>query len=337
AYLEAKTKEKLYIVAGSEFGQLEGHVLVFNKALYGLRTSGARWHEKMADTLRNLGWQPTYADPDVWMKDCTTHYEYVCVYVDDILVIGKDPSELISQLRQHFKLKDVGPPSAFLGGNFERRNLPEKVMTWGSKTYVNKILNSYKDQHGELPMKSVHTPLETGDHPELDTSAELDIKGIQLYQSLIGMLQWAVTLGRIDIFFAVMTMSRFRVAPRVGHLDRIRRIFAYLKTYNNTSIKFRVDIPNYDGYPLAEEYDWTYVYGDVNEELPENMPRPKGKMVRTSSYVDANLQHDLITGRSASGVLHFVNKTPIDWYCKRQNTVETATYGTEFVAARIAT
>ena len=56
-----------------------------------------------------------------------------------------------------------------------------------------------------------------------------------------------------------------------------------------------------------------------------------------TTYVNANLYHDLISGRSVTGILHFVNGTPIDWYSKRQATVETATYGSEFVAARIAT
>ena len=56
-----------------------------------------------------------------------------------------------------------------------------------------------------------------------------------------------------------------------------------------------------------------------------------------TSFVDANLMHDVITGRSVTGVLHFLNKTPIDWYTKKQSTVETATYGSEFVAARTAT
>ena len=53
--------------------------------------------------------------------------------------------------------------------------------------------------------------------------------------------------------------------------------------------------------------------------------------------MDANLYHDLITGCSDTGILHLINQTPIDWFTKRQATVETATYGSEFVAARIAT
>ena len=62
-----------------------------------------------------------------------------------------------------------------------------------------------------------------------------------------------------------------------------------------------------------------------------------GKPVTLTTYVDANLYHDLLTGRSVSGIIHLINKTPFDWYSKKQATVETATYGSEFTAARIAT
>ena len=57
AYLEAHTKEKGYIIAGKGFGKLEGHTLVINKALYGLKSSGLRWHEKFSDTLRDMGFK----------------------------------------------------------------------------------------------------------------------------------------------------------------------------------------------------------------------------------------------------------------------------------------
>jgi hypothetical protein len=64
------------------------------------------------------------------------------------------------------------------------------------------------------------------------------------------------------------------------------------------------------------------------------MPPPKGKSVRTSHYQDANLYHDLVTGRAMSGILHLVNQTPVASFCKKQQTVETATYGSEFMVAR---
>eukprot|EP00977_Amphora_coffeiformis_P024732 scaffold16751_cov107-Amphora_coffeaeformis.AAC.1 len=79
------------------------------------------------------------------------------------------------------------------------------------------------------------------------------------------------------------------------------------------------------------------VYGTPSEEVDSKAPTPKGRMVCTTSFVDANLMHDVITGRSCTGILEFLNQTPIDWFSKRQNQVETATYGSEFMAARQAT
>ena len=179
--------------------------------------------------------------------------------------------------------------------------------------------------------------LEKGDHPEIDDSPELEEDGIKKYQSMIGALQWTVSLGRFDILSAVMTMSRFRSAPRIGHLDRIKRIYGYLKKFKHGAIRFRTGAPDYKDL-VSNDHDWMYsVYGNVRELVPKDAPEPLGKSVTTTTYVDANLYHCLITGRAATGILHLVNGTPIDWYSKRQATVETATYGSEFVAARIAT
>jgi hypothetical protein len=65
-------------------------------------------------------------------------------------------------------------------------------------------------------------------------------------------------------------------------------------------------------------------------------PKPLWKAVTTIMYTDANLYHDMFTGRSVTGILHLCNQTLIDWYAKRQATVETATFRSDFTAARIA-
>ena len=67
------------------------------------------------------------------------------------------------------------------------------------------------------------------------------------------------------------------------------------------------------------------MYGAISEMLPDDAPEPLGKRVTLSHFVDANLMHDLITGRSLTGILHLMNKTPIEWYSKKQATVEVAT------------
>ena len=79
------------------------------------------------------------------------------------------------------------------------------------------------------------------------------------------------------------------------------------------------------------------VYGNVKEEIPKDIPKSLGRRVITTTYLHANLLHDIVTGKSVTAILHFVNTTPTDWFLKRQATVETATYGSEFVAAKTTT
>ena len=228
AYLEAMTQEKVYIVAGPEFGELEGHTLLIRKALYGLRTSGARFHDKLADTLRDMDFFPCKCDPDLWMRDAGDTYEYVCVYVDDLMAIMKDPQAFFDALtgKYQYKLKGVGEPAYHLGGNFSRN--ADGTLVWGARTYIQRMMENYKLMFGQMPYKA-HSPLVSGDHPETDETPELGPDGIRIYQSMIGALQWCITLGRFDIACAVMTMSRFRTAPRKGHFQRLQRIYGYLR------------------------------------------------------------------------------------------------------------
>jgi len=80
------------------------------------------------------------------------------------------------------------------------------------------------------------SPLEKGDHPEIDDSEFLDDDGIQTNQSLVGALQWSTSIGRFDIATAVMMMSSFRAQPRIGHLERIKRICGYLNKMKDAAI-----------------------------------------------------------------------------------------------------
>jgi hypothetical protein len=333
AYLEAMTKELLYIIAGPEFGPLEGHTMIVYKALYGLRTSGVRWHERFADCLREMGFFLSKCDNDIWMRRNGDVYEYIAVYVDDLAIAAKLPGVIAATLEEkyNFKLKGTGPITFHLGCDYYRD--PDGVLCMQPRKYIEKMMLSYQHMFSEKPTPQ-RQPLPKGDHPELDDSELLEADGIQQYQSLIGSLQWAVTLGRIDIQTAVMSLSGFRTAPRKGHLERAKGIYGYLAKMSEAIIRVRTGEPDYSDWP-EQQYDWAYtVYGDVKEEIPKDAPAPLGKYVTLSHYVDANLYHDLATGRAVTGILHFANKTPVEWYSKKQATVETATYGSEFVAAR---
>ena len=335
AYLEARTKEKVYIIAGPEFEELEGHTLIVTRALYGLRSSGLRWHEKLADTLRDMGFYPCKAESDIWMRQNGDVYEYIASYVDDLCMVAKDPARIIDILENEheYKLKGTGPIHFHLGCDYFRDK--DNNLCYAPKKYIEKMIDVYLHMFGSKP-KEYTSPLERGDHPEIDTSEELDEKGIKQYQSLIGALQWTISLGRLDITTAVMSLSSFRASPRKGHMERVKRIYGYLSKMRHATIRIRTGDPDFSDIK-EHDYDWEYsVYGNVKEVIPDDIPTPLGKQVTLVTYVDANLYHDLITGRSVTGILHLVNGTPFDWYSKKQNTVETATYGSEFVAARIA-
>ena len=334
AYLEAETKEKVYIVAGPEFGSLEGHILVVHKALYGLRSSGRRWGERLGDCLRSMGFLPCKAEPDIWMRQKGDFYEYIATYVDDLEIASDDPKSIIDALviTHGFKLKGTGPIEFYLGCDFGRDE--DGTLFMQPKKYIERMKKNYEQFFGQKVISTYRSPIEKGDHPETDSSDFLDAEGIQVYQSLIGSLQWAVSLARFDIATAVMTLSSFRVAPRAGHLERAKRVVCYLAKFTHAKLRFRTQEPDYSGIPNIT-YDWAHsVYGDIEEDIPDDIPTPLGKHVRITHYVDANLYHDKITGRSVTGILDYLNQTPIDWYSKKQATVETATYGSEFVASR---
>ncbi|MFA9289401.1 MAG: reverse transcriptase domain-containing protein, partial [Weeksellaceae bacterium] len=335
AYLEAKTKEKVYIVGGPEFGILAGHTLLIDKALYGLRSSGLCWHQRFSDVLRSMGFVQSKAESDIWMRENDGLYEYIAVYVDDLLIAARKPEEIISKLQEEhkFKLKGVGPLTYHLGCDYVRDS--NDTLCYGPRKYIVKLIDQFENMYGCKP-KEYTSPLEKGDHPEIDTTAELDEEGIKRYQTMIGCLQWAVSLGRFDIQTATMTMSRYRIAPRIGHLERLKRMYGYLKKFKCAAIRVRIQEPDFSNLP-DQDFEWCHtVYGNVQELLPKDAPPPLGKAVTTVTYTDANLYHDMLTGRSVTGILHFCNQTLVDWYSKRQATVETATFGSEFTAARIS-
>ena len=203
--------------------------------------------------------------------------------------------------------------------------------------YINKIFESYKKMFPNENFINVRSPLDKNDHPELDNSELYHEEQISKYMCMIGQLQWAITLGRYDILVHVMSLSRFRLAPKIEHLERLKRLYGHLVKTKHFAIRYRTKEPD-DSHLPKQEYEWTRtVYGNVKEEIPKDIPKPLGKMIMTTTFLDTNLLHIIVTGKSVTAVLHFVKTTPTDWFSKRQATVETATYGSDFVAAKTAT
>jgi hypothetical protein len=238
--------------------------LVIDRALYGLRSSGLCWHQRFLDVLRLMGFTPSKAEADILMRENDGLHEYIAVYVDDLLIAARDPNSIVQTLQEKnkFKLKDVGSLTNHLGCNYFHDM--DGTLCYGPRKYIDKIMGQYENTFGCKP-RDYTSPLEKGDHPEVDCSEELDKEGIKRYHTMIGCLQWEVSIGRFDIQTATMTMSHFFSAPRQGHVDRLKRIYGYLKKFSSDAIRVRTFIPDLGNLP-DQDFDWFYtVHGSVHE------------------------------------------------------------------------
>lgn len=350
AYLTAPAAEKLYVrEAGKEFGEHQGKMMIVRRALYGLKSSGAAYRNDFAQVLRDLGFVSCYADADVWRRPAVKangekYYEYLLTYVDDCLVVSEHPRKIIDILRDEYeyRIKDDEPPSRYLGATTGLYDLGDRSAWFMSaQGYLEKAIGEVERKWG--PMKKLFgdrskldIPVAAGYHPELDQSRILDDDETQLYQSYIGIIRWAVELGRIDLAHAAGVMARFSACPREGHLAVVLKMFAYCKKHNQSKIVFDPRYADMDGMEWAN-YDWKEFYPDVRHEiLPPRMPEPRGRSVRISMFCDAAHASCAVTRRSTTGIIFFVNRAPISWYSKRQNTIESSVFGSEFVAMKIA-
>lgn len=112
-------------------------------------------------------------------------------------------------------------------------------------------------------------------HPEMDDSELLDIGGAAKYQMMVGSLNWLVTLGRFDIYYVTQTMARFGMAPQIGHFEEMKRTFGYLQANAEIKIIYDTRMPVFGGLKPTK-FDWTEFYPDATEEMPPDMPAPKG-------------------------------------------------------------
>jgi len=83
-----------------------------------------------------------------------------------------------------------------------------------------------------------------------------------------------------------------------------------------------------------EKRDWTEFYPFTKRKDPPDMPEALGLAVELTMFVDASHATNLVTRQSRTGVLIYVNKAPIVCYSKKQNSIETSSFGSEFMALK---
>ena len=202
AYLNAPCREKIWFEGGLECGEDRGKVCVVVRSLYGLKSAGAAFRSSLAQILRDLGYESSRADPDVWMRkavrdDGHQYNEMLFVYVDNILALSHRAKDAIEEITAFYKAKDgsIKPPEIYLGANVSKMQLPDGQEVWSTspRTYVkNSILMVERllkeDVEGYVLKSNAKNPFPTGYKPEIDVTEELDHMLALRYMQLIGIL-----------------------------------------------------------------------------------------------------------------------------------------------------
>ena len=157
-----------------------------------------------------------------------------------------------------------------------------------------------------------------------------------MYQELIGELRWAIEIGIFENEHEVSVLSLYQAAPRDGHLQQILHIFDFLKKNPKLTLYFYpspavIDPTSFTGSTAEEFRDQ---YRGAKEELPNYAPKARGRAVEVTEFVYASHASYKKTRRSHTGYIVFVNRAPIIWYRKKQATVDSRTFGSEFIALK---
>jgi hypothetical protein len=129
--------------------------------LYDMKSAGAALRNNLAECTKHLGWHPCCTDRDLWMKtetrpdDDALYWDYILIYVDDILCMHHDPGSPLAKLDEYFKMKEgsIQVPTLYLGAKLKKTVMPNGVVAWGmsSSKYVQSSVQNVKKYLVALP------------------------------------------------------------------------------------------------------------------------------------------------------------------------------------------
>ena len=247
AFLNGDLDEEIYMEQPEGFivpGQ-EKKVCILVKSLYGLKQAPKQCHEKFDCAVISEGFKINECDKCIYMKNTNKGYVIICLYVDDMLIIGSN-IEIIKttkkMLNSKFDMKDMGVADVILGIKIFKTS---EGYTLSQSHYVEKIMSKF-GKHDDRPAM---TPIDPNLHLFKNTG-----KGVsQLeYSQIIGSLMYLMNCTRLDLAYAVSRLSRYTSNPGKSHWTTIIRVLRYLRHTQNYGL-------HYTRYPAVLEG-----YSDAN-------------------------------------------------------------------------
>ena len=230
AYLHGELKEEIYIRPPKGANGLEGKVLKLHKSIYGLKQAGRTWNDKIDASLRRLGFTRSKSDYCVYVRQNGSDQEFIALYVDDLLFVGPDRSNLdaaLDGLEQEYGVKRLGDAEYVLGIQIKRK--ADGSIALSQRRYMEDVLERFGMADcapSSVPMSPSSTLLTAASPGKGHNSTPTDQRR---YRQLIGSLTYAMTGTRPDIAYAVSTLGRFANAPTSAHWQAAVDVLRYLK------------------------------------------------------------------------------------------------------------
>ncbi|KAH9103708.1 hypothetical protein AeMF1_020022 [Aphanomyces euteiches] len=297
AFLHGDLDEEIYMAQPEGFVDPDrpNDVCLLKKSLYGLKQAPRQWHKKLHEFLRSINFKQCFKDQCVYVKSnsqigTTT---YLAVYVDDIVIAGRDKTELTSTtdlIKTSFEVTNKGELEYILGIHVIRdRSL--KTLRIHQEKFVIELLDRFHMAH----CYPVRTPQASGAETTTDLAAD---KRNVPYQNLVGALQYLVSATRPDIANAVRFLASHNHDYTQTHWRMAKRVLQYLKGSAS----------------LGLTYDGT-------------------KNSHPNAFSDADFANDLQDSKSISGTVITLACAAVIFSSRKQCLVGHSTTEVQFIAA----
>ncbi|KAK8572986.1 hypothetical protein V6N12_029026 [Hibiscus sabdariffa] len=242
-FLNGKLEEDVYMTQPEGFVTPEnaGKVCKLQRSIYGLKQASRSWNLRFNDPIKEFGFIRNEDEPCVYKKFSGSIVSFLILYVDDILIIGKDIPTLQSVkawLSSCFSMKDLGEAAYILGAKIYR-DRSKRLLGLSQSTYIDKVLKKFNmeaSKKGFLPMTH---GISLSKEMCPSTSQERERMSQVPYASAIGSIMYAMICTRPDLSYALSMTSRYQANPGEGHWVAVKNILKYLRRTKDVFLVYR--------------------------------------------------------------------------------------------------
>ncbi|KAL4035066.1 Retrovirus-related Pol polyprotein from transposon TNT 1-94 [Cucumis melo var. makuwa] len=211
-----------------------------NRSLYGLKQSPRCWYKRFDDYISLIGFIRSLYDPCVYYKKLTEgDYIYLLLYVDDMLLAGRDPTklkEIKAQLSAEFDMKDLGAAKKILVEILRDRNTNELSLI--QKTYTNKVLCRFNMANSKVTTPlAQHIKISARDSPKDPTDRQA--MSYVSYSNATGSLMYLMVCTRPDLAHSSSIVNRYMGNPGKIHWEATKWVFRYLVGTENRGLLYK--------------------------------------------------------------------------------------------------